>query len=701
VRRILVVALAILGFGRLAAQDVAGVLFDDRDGDGIHDAGEPGLSATVHLYGRTAGGGPVDLATATAADGSWSFAPGAGCYLVSVDAPADFRPGPVRVDGLAQGSAGYVSPVGLGRWGSLDFAAGHLDAGALRIAALGDSIAWNFNWCVYEEMFWYHRQLRSRLACVAPGASVQLTEAAVKGEHTDDLLVDDTVNPNNVFRIIELQPELITLSMIGNDLLDVDPGPNATQQQVNVAVAEVLDARRNLQEALSAFVSEVPDADVVLNTLYDNEAYACYSSGTGAFHRAWIPIVDQILRDLAWGQARPVRVAEVAAEFARQDLQGSCTGFDGLICRDIFQLDTIHPTNNGYTVVREKQWQGIGGANLGAGDTLGRPSITGVNLGHLRHVRRLFPTSHESRFGASVTDPAAALDDADGGAAAGITLGVGAEEFRVSGFPDWFDEIEIVRAIVGVRYHTTGAVTLDFYRIEASIDGSFATPPAYTPTSWNFSTPIVGGGGPNRPAENPDYPTARILAIPQVASDRVVSATLTKNPVLPPGAPDYEWPAVTHEELAATAVRVVAAPVAGTAGDDFTVELESAWIDLYGREKPRPAEVTGLRVGRDGSGLRLGFDESATADRYNVYFGRIDSVRAGVYDHGSEAPAGPVCDAAWQPAEAGRVEVVVGSPGAPGISAYILVTEHADGVESPAGRASDAVEIDRSQSICR
>ena len=45
--------------------------------------------------------------------------------------------------------------------------------------------------------------------------------------------------------------------------------------------------------------------------------------------------------------------------------------------------------------------------------------------------------------------PQAAFDDADGGQAAWITLGAGSEELRLSGFPDWYDEIQIVKVSRG------------------------------------------------------------------------------------------------------------------------------------------------------------------------------------------------------------------------------------------------------------
>ena len=92
----------------------------------------------------------------------------------------------------------------------------------------------------------------------------------------------------------------------------------------------------------------------------------------------------------------------------------------------------------------------------------------------------------------------------------------------------------------------------------------------------------------------PDYPEARLLVSPQVANYRDVSSTLSKDPVVDPGGDGYLWPALTHEDLSTTAMRVVSAPVGPTAGPDGRVEVDAVWLDLYGWERPRPAEVQGL-----------------------------------------------------------------------------------------------------------
>jgi len=700
-----IAALLAAGWPAASAQTVSGAAFEDRDGDGIHDAGEPALPGVqLELFGRRDAGGAYDQTVSSGTDGTYSFSPGNGCYVLLPADPPGWRMSSARDDGLPDSTPGYTLPVGTPRFSKLDQGIGNLKSGALLYASMGDSIAWNFNVCGYTAQFWYSEQIRSRVACVAPSSSVTLDKAAVKGEHTDDLLVDDTADLNNVFRIIEIQPKLITLSMIGNDLLNVEPSGSPTQAEINVAVAEVLDARQNLQEALSAMVSEIPAADVALNSLYDNLAYNCYSGNSSLFHRQWLPIVNRILRDLAWGQARRVSINEAAAEFAHEDQAGACAGFDQMICRDIFQLDNIHPNNNGYTILREKVWEALGGANLGSKDAIGRTSIGNADYGFLRRVRRLLPTRWETRGGASVQDAEAALDDQDGGLSASITLGTGTEELRLAGFPDYYDEVQIVRVLAGVRYRTTGAVTDDFYRMEASPTGQFRPPPghAYTPTDWNYYTPIVGGGGPSQPPENPDYADAKLLVRPNVASAREVTAALTKNPTLPPGAPDYAWPAVTHPELATAAIRVASAPVVSTPGDAYQVELDAAWLDLYGWEKPRPAEVTNLRARLLGDGsIEASFDPLAGAQRYNLYFGRLQTLPPGTYDHGAGAPAGPECAAATSDAGGGRLKITVPPSGQPSTSSYFLLTGHVDDVESPSGTRSDGVEIDRSQSTCR
>jgi hypothetical protein len=176
---------------------------------------------------------------------------------------------------------------------------------------------------------------------------------------------------------------------------------------------------------------------------------------------------------------------------------------------------------------------------------------------------------------------------------------------------------------------------------------------------------------------------------------------LTKNPVQNAGSTQYDWPAMTHAELATTAIRVASAPVAGTVGNDgYSVELDAAWLDLYGYEKARPQEITGVRLGKGATGeLEIEFDALAGSQRYNLYFGRLRALPD--YDHGAAAPVAPDCDAGPSDIGGGRLQMVVAPAGQPGSDAYFLVTAHVDDVESPSGTDSDGGEIDRSQSDCR
>ena len=704
-RAVIIWGLAAIASAPAFGQAVSGTAFEDRNADGIKNPGEPAIpGVNVTLYGTRDVGGAIEQTVATAADGSFALSPGNGCYLLGVADPAGFRQSVTRSDSVIDTTPGYTFPIGIPRFAKFDQAIAGLKTGSYRYTAMGDSISTNFNLCGRPEAFWYSNRIRDRLACTAPAASVTIDQAGVISTHTDDLLVDDNADLNNVFRVVELSPppKLITISMIGNDLKDLSPTGVPTQAQINRAVDEILDSRQNLQEAISTLTSRIPGVDISLNSLYDNLADNCYATDSTPFHRQWLPIVNRILRELAWGQTRRASINEVAAEFSHENQNVQCTGFDQMICH-FLGLDEIHPNNNGYTILREKVWEAAGGVNLGPKDATARPSIAAADYGYLKRVRRVFPSTVQTANGATVANGDAALTDADAGATASIQLGIGQQELRLSGFPDYFDEDQIVKVVAGVKYRTSGTVSDDFYRIEVSPMGTFRPPPGYafTTTNWNFYTPLVGGGGPNAPASNADYSTEKLLAFPNVAALREVSATLTKNPVLAGGAGEYDWPAITRGDLATTAFRVASAPVANTAGDAYEVELDVAYLDLYGWQKSRPPEVSQLQEARLGDGtIEFSFNALAAAQRYNLYVGRLSTLRSGAYDHGIGAPATPECAASVVDLGGGRLEIAVAPAQLPGEDVYVLVTAHVDGVESPAGTRGGGLEIDRRQSVC-
>ncbi len=679
----------------LATAQVAGVAFHDRNGNGIEDPGEEALAGvTIRMLGRSDAGATVDTSLTTAGDGAFSFAPGNGCYVLSAEDPAGWRRTVARFDARAQGAPGYTPPAGVRRYGGDLQLMANLKAGTVRYTSMGDSIAWNWNSCFDSSSFWYSLQVRDRLRCVAPAASINLDQSAVKGSKTEDLLTDDG-SLNNVFGVLRARPQLVTISIIGNDLLGTEPPTNPTQDQLNRFVAELIDSRTNIQEIVSSLVAGLPGADVELNTLYDNKAYAC---ATNQNHQQFLALINFVLRDIAWGQARRVTSAEIYPEFAHQDLSGACTGFQNLICN--FLGDGIHPKQTGYNTIREKLWEALDGVNLGPKDGNAATSITGADHGYLKRVLRLYPTASRALNGATVTTPEAAFREDDGGAGAVVRLGTGSEDVRFSGFPSWYDEVTPVRVVAGVKYRTTGTVTDDFYRVEASVTGTFRPPPgfAYTPTNWNFYTPLVGTGGPNMPVENADYPSLPSLVVPNVPDYRTVTALLTKNPVLTADGKDYVDPPLTRDELGTAEIRVASAPVANTPGDDYRVVVDAVWLDVYGTTKPRPAEIANLAVTRNADGgLTLAFDTLASSQLYNLYTGSLATLLAnGTYDFGTRTR----CNTPVTAAGPARQQTVLAPAEVPAFAAYFLVTGRVDGVESPAGYASNGSERDRSQSTC-
>jgi uncharacterized repeat protein (TIGR01451 family)/fimbrial isopeptide formation D2 family protein len=80
-------------FGYRGVYTVGDRVWDDRSGDGVQDAGEPGISGlTVTMTGTDAFGDPVNVTTITGANGAYSFPDippsDAAGYTVTVTAPA-------------------------------------------------------------------------------------------------------------------------------------------------------------------------------------------------------------------------------------------------------------------------------------------------------------------------------------------------------------------------------------------------------------------------------------------------------------------------------------------------------------------------------------------------------------------------------------------------------------------------------------
>jgi uncharacterized repeat protein (TIGR01451 family) len=93
---------------------LSGRVYEDLDGDGQIDNGEPGIAGvTMRLTGTDSLGNAVSLTTTTATDGTWSFTVPAGTYSVTEDQPAAYQPGITRAGGVTgAGSTAGTVPAG-------------------------------------------------------------------------------------------------------------------------------------------------------------------------------------------------------------------------------------------------------------------------------------------------------------------------------------------------------------------------------------------------------------------------------------------------------------------------------------------------------------------------------------------------------------------------------------------------------------
>lgn len=522
------------GASPASAQAVNGTVFEDLNRNGVQDFGEPPLAGVpVTLFGSH---GTIDVLTSTGADGTFSFSATSGLDLV-----LDVQPGDPWRESF-QDLGGDPDPIpdfpqGRRRPGAGNFLVSNLRAATQAIpllhVGLGDSIGYGFNLCDSPNgQNDYVTPLTVRLD---NAGHATLSKLAVPGYETKDLLISS--QSGSVFDAISAGAGLVSISIVGNDFLNGDGNTSAT-------AANLVTARQNLQEILSTLETGLPSADVVLNTIYDNKG------GTNAFHNLWAPIWDQALRDTAWGQMRRVQIAEIWPDYDHLDPFNSQNyGEKNLICI-FFGLDGIHPKKAGYQLHQQKVWQGIGGVTTAA-------TTETRNFGFVQRIDTRFPTQWND-VGGGASNEADALTQDDVGA----IIPAGSQELRLFGF-DATPRGLLEQVVVRVRYRTSAPPSDDYYRFEASVDGSFSAPGSDSLT-WNTIVPIVGGAGNGCP----------VLAFPDQPTWREVSALVTK------GTPIDGRPTLTWQDLATLAVRIQGTAVGSP--DAFNVEWDVASIDLYG-----------------------------------------------------------------------------------------------------------------------
>ena len=82
-----------IDFGFYQPVTIGNFVWNDLNGNGVQDAGEPGIAGvTVTLTGMTGSGVAVTATTTTDANGAYSFTEPPGTYTVSVATPAGFMP---------------------------------------------------------------------------------------------------------------------------------------------------------------------------------------------------------------------------------------------------------------------------------------------------------------------------------------------------------------------------------------------------------------------------------------------------------------------------------------------------------------------------------------------------------------------------------------------------------------------------------
>lgn len=559
----------------LPASSIGGALFEDLDRDGVRDVDEAALQdVQVLLIGAE---GTVLRATRTGVDGSYRFDGLAnGDYVVSARPASSLRATLPQVGADPPPIPDF--PFGRARYGTHPWMVPALFKSAqlgrdFRHVGLGDSIGFGFNFCgSLLGGDGYFEPTTDRLAR-ATAANVIKDKQAIPGDETSDLLEpgSDLGFANDVFYTVDRRPGVVSISIGGNDFLNND-GNDAS-----IAAALVV-ARKNLQETASSLVRQLPFATVELNTVYDN------LEGADAQHNLWVPIWDQVLREVTWGQAKRVTVAEIWPEYAH-DEDGQVLGEPGLICNDFLGLDGIHPTKRGYDVHEEKLWQSFGGVTLAGSDRLD------VDLGYLPRARRQDATEF-TVVGGQVTSPELALGE-DG---VGALVGSDGAELRLAGFqPDPVPGTQIAQAVLHVRFRTTAAPIDDRYRIEASVDGSYAAP-GDTATTWNTILPLLGSAG-NSGAE--------VVAFPDQPRFVEVAAPVYG------GAPVDASPTLTWDDLATLSVRVTTEAV-GTA-DPYQFEWDTAWLEIY--ELPAGAAPAGRLDDPDPARRRAAALEAAVRDR--------------------------------------------------------------------------------------
>jgi LPXTG-site transpeptidase (sortase) family protein len=233
--------------GFIPSSSIAGVVFEDLDGNGLQDAGEPGIeSVTVTLLDGTGAPFSPAVTTTTAADGTYLFdSLEPGDYIVEFTAPTgtSFTTPNVGPDDTLDSDAipDDVDPT-IGRIGTVDV--------PLTLAvgdALTDEDAGLFSLATIEAFFFNDTngngiQDPTETGGGLAGASVSLFNADTLTQvgTTITLTAGDTASPNVVFSDIEPGNYFLSATLPSGDFAfsPVDATDDATDSDVTPTVGE-------------------------------------------------------------------------------------------------------------------------------------------------------------------------------------------------------------------------------------------------------------------------------------------------------------------------------------------------------------------------------------------------------------------------------------------------------------------------------
>jgi protocatechuate 3,4-dioxygenase beta subunit len=193
--------------GVFAGALLGDLVWDDTDGDGVRDPGEPGMAGvTVNLLGI---GGSTVATTTTAGDGAYSFAVVPGGYRVEFVAPAGYTFSPVDQGGddTVDSDAASDGRTPLTVVSSGD-AVTSVDAGLLESASIGDTVFFDVDGDGIQD----------------PGEPGIVGITVELGNSDGDVLATTVTGPGGIYAFSSVAPGNVIVSAVATGLASTTSG---------------------------------------------------------------------------------------------------------------------------------------------------------------------------------------------------------------------------------------------------------------------------------------------------------------------------------------------------------------------------------------------------------------------------------------------------------------------------------------------